>query len=241
MYGWVTYFDCCWPFVRELDLEPTYWSTQVRNNRSIHLTWPTSLCLDTLSLRSQRIVSQPLRSAATPEFWCHLTHLTVNDSSVVKQSFFWQVKVIEHTVGTAVPAHVLRLAGTSWQCFGSIVAEINKQECPAMFELCWAVLRHFIWDVLHRIAVLLLWRIEPHLFATGMASRWCGRGRGRFMWSIDPVLGHSSAKKLDRIHGPFTRGLSDFWIWTLWASLAMPVNGALCQMQDFCSELFVFD
>ena len=104
MYGWVTYFDCCWPFVRELDLEPTYWSTQVRSNRSIHLTWPTSLCLDTLSLRSQRIVSQP-----------HLTHLTVNDSSVVKQSFFWKVKVIEHTVGTAVPAHVLRLAGTSWQ------------------------------------------------------------------------------------------------------------------------------
>ena len=115
MYGWVTYFDCCWPLVRELDLEPTYWSTQVGSNRSIHLTWPTSLCLDTLSLRSQRIVSQPLRSAATPEFWCHLTHLTVNDRSVVKQSFFGQVKVIEDTVGTAVPAHVLRLAGTFWQ------------------------------------------------------------------------------------------------------------------------------
>ena len=49
---------------------------------------------------------------------------------------FWQVKVIEDTVGTAVPAHVLRLAGTFRSSYGSIVAEINKQECRAMFELC---------------------------------------------------------------------------------------------------------
>ena len=140
--------------------------TELRSNRSIHITWPTSLCLDPLVKEPENCHS------ATPisrnpgvlvSFESHLSYLTVSDSSVVKQLAGQSHRGYSgdsgastcSTIGRYILAVVL---GELWQ---KSTSKSVEQLCLSYFELCQFHLR--------RIAFLR--RIEPHLLATGMASR----------------------------------------------------------------------